>query len=91
MSEAHVHGEYGSASASDVIISLLAAAVFGGIVWSVGVGVVAGLNYAGEYFKIGPPANTMIANAIQIAYTAVPILAGVVAAWRAYLFTIKLP
>lgn len=84
-------GEHYAPSASDVFISLLAALAVAGIVWSVGVGVVAGLNYAGEYFRIGPPSQPLIAGAIQAAYTFVPILAAIGAGWFAYRFIIRLP
>jgi hypothetical protein len=75
---------------SDVVISLLAALAVAGVVWGAGVGVVAGLNYAGEYFEIGPPTQPMIAGAIHTAYTIVPILAGIAAGWVAYRFVIRL-
>lgn len=84
------YSEQTDQSFSDVLISMLTAITAGGVVWAAGVGVVAGINYAGEYFQIGPPAAVWLADVIQIAYVAGPILAGILAAWRAYIFTIQL-
>lgn len=89
--ELHEHDEYAGPSATDVIIALLTAMTVAGVVWSVWVGVVAGINYAGQYFEIYPPANELIANAIQTAYTLGPILAAIPAAWFTYRFVIRLP
>jgi Na+/glutamate symporter len=74
----------------DVFISMLGALVIGGVVWAGGFGTVAALNYAGEMFQIYPPANQLINTAIQIGYVAGPILAGLLAAWLAYRFLLKL-
>jgi len=75
----------------DVIISVLGALVAGVVVWSICVGVIAGINYAGEYFQIGPPTNALLAGAIQTAYLVFPILAALGAAGLAYRFLIRLP
>ena len=74
----------------DVLISALGALVIGGVVWAGGFGTVAALNYAGQMFQIYPPANQLIATAIQIGYIAGPILAGLLAAWLSYRFLLKL-
>jgi hypothetical protein len=74
----------------DVLISILGALVIGGIVWAGGYGSVAAINYAGQMFQIYPPANQLIASGIQIGYFAGPILAGLLAAWLAYQFLLKL-
>lgn len=89
--ETHEHDEYAGPSATDVIIALLTALTVAFVVWGVGVGVVAGINYAGEYFEIYPPANGLIANAIQTAYSLGPILAAIPAAWFTYRFVVRLP
>lgn len=92
MSEGEMQSEnIAGPSASDAIISMLAAAVIGITVWAGGVGTVAALNYAGEYFEIYPPANELINTIIQTGYVAVPILAGLGAAWFTYRFVIRLP
>ncbi len=88
--QTHEHDEYASPSALDVIISLLAAITVAGVVWATGVGVVAGINFAGEYLQIYPPANELIANAIQTAFTLGPILAAIPAAWFTYRYVVKL-
>ncbi|MGH2581942.1 MAG: hypothetical protein ACRDFQ_03495 [Anaerolineales bacterium] len=87
MQEQESHGP----AATDVMISLLAALTVAGVVWGAGVGVVAGLNYAGEYFRIGPPPQALLAGAIQAAYTFIPILAAIGAGRFAYRFVIRLP
>lgn len=74
----------------DVFISTLGALVIGGVVWAGGFGSVAAINYAGELLQMYPPANPLIATAIQIGYVAGPILAGLVAAWLSYRFLLKL-
>lgn len=74
----------------DIFISLLGALVIGGVVWAGGYGTVAAINYAGPMFQIYPPANSLIATAIQIGFIAGPILAGLAAAWLAYRFLLKL-
>ena len=87
MQEQESHGP----AAADIFISLLAALAVAGIVWGTGAGVVAGLNYAGQYFQIGPPAQPLLASAIQAVYTFIPILAAIGAGWFAYRFVIRLP
>jgi hypothetical protein len=90
MSEnAHESHQY-SPPFTDVLISLLGALVIGGVVWAGGFGTVAAINYAGEVFQIYPPANDLINTGIQIGFVAVPILAGLTAAWLAYRFLLKL-
>jgi hypothetical protein len=89
--ETHEHNEYAGPSAFDVIVAMLAAFTVAGIVWATGVGVVAGINFAGEYFQIYPPANELIANAIQTAFALGPILAAIPAAWFTYRFVVRLP
>ncbi|MEX2144175.1 MAG: hypothetical protein WD740_06230 [Anaerolineales bacterium] len=74
----------------DVFISVLGALVIGAVIWAGGYGTVLTLNFAGEAFGIYPPANSLIANAIQIGYVAVPILAGLMAFWISYRFLLKL-
>ena len=92
MSEVEIHEqESHGPSVADVIISLLAALAVAGVVWGAGVGVFAGLDYAGEYFRIGPPQQPLFASAIQAVYTFVPILAAIGAGWFAYRFVISLP
>lgn len=87
----HTHeGKQYSPPFIDVLISLLGALALGGIVWAGGYGTVAALNFAGQTFEIYPPANPLIATAIQVGYVAVPILAGLTAAWLAYRFLLKL-
>jgi hypothetical protein len=85
----HESEHYGP-PAMDVFISMLGALVIGGVVWAGGFGTVAALNYAGEIFQIYPPANQLINTTIQTGYVAGPILAGLLAAWLAYRFLLKL-
>ena len=86
---ANEHEQYGPPP-MDVFISLLGALVIGCVVWAGGYGTVAAINYAGQMLQIYPPANSLIATAIQIGYIAGPILVGLVAAWLAYRFLLKL-
>ncbi len=74
----------------DILISMLEALMIGSTVWAGGYGAVALINYAGQVFQIYPPANSLIATAIQTGYIAGPILAGLLAAWLAYRFLLKL-
>lgn len=74
----------------DVFISILGATVIGGVVWAGGYGTMAAINYAGQMFQIYPPANPLIATGIQIGFVAGPILVGLLAAWLAYRFLLKL-
>lgn len=74
----------------DVFISLMGALVIGGVVWAGGFGTVAAINYAGQMLQIYPPVNPLINTAIQVGFIAGPILAGLLAAWLAYRFLLKL-
>ncbi len=90
MAEHTNEGEHYGPPPIDVFISLLGAIVIGGVVWAGGYGAVAAINYAGQIFQIYPPANSLINAAIQIGFIAGPILAGLLAAWLAYRFLLKL-
>jgi hypothetical protein len=74
----------------DIFISALGALVVGAVIWAGGFATVLAVNYAGELLGIYPPANPLINSAIQIGYTAVPILAGLAAFWLSYRFLLKL-
>jgi hypothetical protein len=87
--ETHDNGHYGPPP-MDVFISLLGAIVIGAVIWAGGFGTVLAINYGGEMLGIYPPANPLINTAIQIGYMAVPILAGVAAAWFSYRFLLNL-
>ena len=90
MSENTHEGHQYSPPFTDVLISLLGALVIGGVVWAGGFGTVAAINYAGEALQIYPPANELVKTGIQIGFVAGPILAGLIAAWLAYRFLLKL-
>lgn len=90
MAENAHEGEHYGPPPIDIFISLLGALVIGGVVWAGGFGTVEALNYAGQVVQVYPPANELMNTAIQIGFVAGPILAGLLAAWLAYRFLLKL-
>ncbi|MCW5876787.1 MAG: hypothetical protein KIS85_07885 [Anaerolineales bacterium] len=74
----------------DVVISVLGALVVGGVIWAGGFGTFWGVDYLTEMFGIYPPDNLLLNGAIRAAFTGIPILAGLGAAWFSYRFLLKL-
>lgn len=84
------YAEYESATFSDILISSLAALTLGGVVWGLGYGLVAGIYFASDYFQIALPSAGLLGSGLQIIFTAGPILAALLVAWRSYVLIIRL-
>lgn len=90
MAEHTNESEHYGPPAIDVFISAMGALVIGSVIWAGGYLTVLGINYGLETFGLALPANPLINGAIQTSFVAVPILAGLVAAWLSYRFLLKL-
>lgn len=90
MSVSQVHqSEYKGPSGTDVLIAMLGAIVFAGVVWGIVFGVFAGISYGLEFFKLAVP--EIVSTILRIGSMIVPVLAAVPAAFLSYKFILRLP
>lgn len=104
MTDMEVENMEAGSSLGDKFIAFLTALVFGATGWATLYGLVAGINYAGNYFEIDQPDSmgrfmlfgqkTMIVDLpmdiINILFLYVPILFGLLVYWRSYKLVLKL-